>query len=105
MTDLAHPQMKVLDMGLQCPFSESPSTNRMAACRLSIVYGSLVLSNVIVFSGLLVVVRRMYKMFRNFSVVFGSPLRHEISPRLNDCSSEPLSANSTLEVTGLFPYK
>jgi hypothetical protein len=36
--------MKVLNMGLQCPFSESPSTNRMAARRLSIVYGSFVVS-------------------------------------------------------------
>jgi hypothetical protein len=77
----------------------------MAARRLSIEDGSLVVSNFVVCGGLIVVMRRMYKVFRNFSVVFGSPLRHEISPRLNDCSSEPLSANPTLEVTGLFPYK
>jgi hypothetical protein len=76
MTDLTHPQMKVLNVGLQCLLSEGSGTNYVAARRLSIEYGRLVVSNFVVSGGLLVVVRRMCKMFRNFSVVFGSPLRH-----------------------------
>jgi hypothetical protein len=56
---------------------------------LNVEYGRFVASNFVVPGGLLVVMGRMFKMFRNFSVVFGSPLRHKISPRLN-CSSEPL---------------
>jgi hypothetical protein len=76
--------MNVLNMGLQCPFSEGSSTSYMTARRLSIDYGRFVGSDFVVSGSLLVVMRRMYKVFRNFSVVFGSPLRHEISPRLND---------------------
>jgi hypothetical protein len=104
MTDLTHSQMNVLNMGLECLFSERSSTNYMAARRLRIEYGRFVASNFIVLGGLLVVMGRMYKMFRNSSVVFRSPLRHKISPRLNDCRSR-YYRNSTLEIIALFPCK